>query len=608
MAVGFTGNSQLPLAARWNGATWTIRILPFPPDGVQNPLDAVSCTSARACTAIGQTETEDTTAPLAERWDGTTWTIQPVPAPIARKVVLTAVSCTSATSCTAAGRISRGNNRIALRAEHWNGTSWAAQPPAASLPFGSGNVNSLSCTSARACTAVVEMLVEINGEFSGRRALVERWNGRKWTAERTPGAARQRGRDLLGVSCASARRCTAVGYFLKTFAKVALAERWNGRRWRIKPTPGDPGRVTSNLLAGVSCVARSACLAVGSYNPQRGQSGSSGTLAERWNGRKWHIQATPNPTPDSLLSGVSCTSARNCVAVGRSFARKHRIPRFKTLAERWNGRKWHIQVTRNPRPDRVSELQAVSCSSRRSCLAVGFRERLQNGTVPGADLTLAERWNGRRWILTHPRNAPHTEDGSLTGVSCTSARSCEAVGGGVTMPAPGQLGPLTLAERWNGRKWVLQHVPVPAGSNRPVLAAVSCTSARACTAVGSYGPAGGGASVPLVERWNGTTWAIQPFPAVTGGTVVSITGVSCTSASACAAVGTVVTSGNGRAPVAAAWDGTTWAIQPVPAPSGPAGQGGSLLALSCTSAAACTAAGSTSFFEQSHTLTEFFSR
>jgi hypothetical protein len=597
MAVGYTGNFQLPLAARWNGATWTVRILPFPPSAVQNPLTGVSCTSATACTAIGQAET-DTTTPLAERWDGATWTIQHVPVPAARKVVLTAVSCTSATACTAVGRISRANGRIGLRAEHWNGTRWAVLP-GTRLPFGSGDVNALSCTSARACTAVVNRLRSFHGSFNGRvAALVERWNGREWTVQRTPGAARKRGRNLLGVSCTSARRCMAVGYF----AKVALAERWNGRRWRIKPTPGDPGRVAPNVLAGVSCASASACLAVGSYHQRGILGGFSTTLTERWNGTRWAIRAAPSPTRDSVLSAISCRSARDCTAVGSRSTHRRRF-RTKTLAERWNGRRWHIQTTRNPRPDLLSVLQAVSCTPGRACMAVGFRKALRPGSVPVAVVTMAERWNGRRWVITHPRNPPHTEDGRLNGVSCTLARSCEAVGDGLVLASPGHTAALTLAERWNGRRWVMQEVPVPAGALGPTLAAVSCTSARACTAVGHYEPAGG-PEAALVERWNGRTWAIQPFPAAAGGAGSFLTGVSCTSASACAAVGK--TSGNGGQGLAAAWNGTTWTLQPIPGPSVPAGEGGhvTLSGLSCTSSAACMAAGSATKLGEDRTLTE----
>ncbi len=42
-------------------------------------------------------------------------------------------------------------------------------------------------------------------------------------------------------------------------------------------------------------------------------------LAEGWDGTKWAVQTTPNPTGasgDSDLSGISCASATACMAVG----------------------------------------------------------------------------------------------------------------------------------------------------------------------------------------------------------------------------------------------------------------------------------------------------
>src|SRR5207247_7771343 len=53
----------------------------------------------------------------------------------------------------------------------------------------------------------------------------------------------------------------------------------------------------------------------GSYTNSSGQ---KVTLAERWNGRTWAVQSTPNPrgAQSSSLSGVSCPSSTLCVAVG----------------------------------------------------------------------------------------------------------------------------------------------------------------------------------------------------------------------------------------------------------------------------------------------------
>lgn len=108
-----------------------------------------------------------------------------------------------------------------------------------------------------------------------------------------------------------------------------------GTGWVIQPTPIPSGTTTSHLT-GVSCTSASACTAVGFYSTSSG----SRALAERWNGTSWKIQPTPssaNPEDFLLLFSVSCTSATSCTAVGSSGGRP--------LAERWNGTSWKIQPT-----------------------------------------------------------------------------------------------------------------------------------------------------------------------------------------------------------------------------------------------------------------------
>jgi hypothetical protein len=58
----------------------------------------VFCTSASQCTAVGGTGS----AALAERWNGSTWTVQQTAFPPRHKV-LNALSCASASTCTAVG-------------------------------------------------------------------------------------------------------------------------------------------------------------------------------------------------------------------------------------------------------------------------------------------------------------------------------------------------------------------------------------------------------------------------------------------------------------------------------------------------------------------------
>ena len=111
-------------------------------------------------------------------------------------------------------------------------------------------------------------------------------------------------------------------------------------------------------------------------------------------------------------------------------------------------------------------------------------------------------WNGTRW-RSQAISGQFTKP-PLTGVSCSSATACTAVGG---QDAPAQ----GLAERWDGRTWSLQHLRLPATAHAITMTAVSCPAANACTAVGFAG------TLTLAEHWNGHSWAIQttqnPTPA-----------------------------------------------------------------------------------------------
>ncbi|MEO6472983.1 MAG: hypothetical protein ABIR57_13410, partial [Aeromicrobium sp.] len=141
-------------------------------------------------------------------------------------------------------------------------------------------------------------------------------------------------------------------------------------------------------------------------------------------------------------------------------------------------------------------------------------------------------------IQTTP-NPIGTTDSQLNGVSCTSATACTAAG----FHNASSGGSKTLAERWNGTKWTIQTTPNPTGSAYSRLDGVSCASSTACTAVGYY--YGSSAGKTLVERWNGTTWTIQTTPNPTGATGSYLSGVSCTSATACTAAGHYDPSGGG---------------------------------------------------------------
>jgi hypothetical protein len=121
---------------------------------------------------------------------------------------------------------------------------------------------------------------------------------------------------------------------------------------------------------------------------------------------------------------------------------------------------------------------------------------------------------------------------------------------------------LTLAERWNGSNWTIQPTPNPPGSPASSLSAVACPAANTCTAVGISN------SKLLVERWHGAVWGIQSAPVPPGARFSELNGVTCTAASSCVAVGDYVNNSGLDVTLAERWTGSTWAIQSTPNPSG----------------------------------------
>jgi hypothetical protein len=194
------------LAERWNGSSWAIQPTPTHAGATNIYLRGVSCTAATACTAVGQDYSSGYSLTLAERWNGASWVIQPTPNPANALSVLSSVSCTAATACTAVGD-SYSGTYVSL-AERWNGTSWAIQ--STPNPAGSGSVlSSVSCTAATACTAV--------GYSGNAVTLAERWNGTSWKIQPTPKLQPVRFHDLRH---AAATLMLASGKDLKVVSEV----------------------------------------------------------------------------------------------------------------------------------------------------------------------------------------------------------------------------------------------------------------------------------------------------------------------------------------------------------------------------------------------------
>ncbi len=305
IAVGHDGYANVPLAERWNGTEWSLQTIPGAAEFSE--LNAVACSSG-TCIAVGTEGALGThNVPLAERWNGTAWSLQTIPSPTAEFSELKSVSCTSATACTAVGVY---GYPLTMFAEHWNGTAWSIQSTPNPTGAKQTRLYGVSCSTA-GCTAVGAY--ENSAGFYG--GLVEHWNGTAWTQQEMPSPTGSLDSYLNGVSCQSTEACTAVGGYLNSSAaRVMLAEHWNGTEWKVQTTPNPTGAKETYPM-GVSCAASSACTATGSYV---NSSSKYVTLGEEWTGTEWKVQTTPNPigAKESRLEGISCMSSTECVAVG----------------------------------------------------------------------------------------------------------------------------------------------------------------------------------------------------------------------------------------------------------------------------------------------------
>lgn len=313
--------------------------------------------------------------------------------------------------------------------------------------------------------------------------------------------------------------------------------------WAIVPSPSPSGSIL--VLSGLSCVSAAQCVAVGEKDLTH-------PLVEAWDGRTW--KEVPSPAIDNAqLEAVSCASGRFCMAVGGTGT--------APLAESFDGKAWAVL----PTPNGISgDLISVSCPSPGHCTAVGGQ--------------LVESWDGGHWSVV---DVPHGNLAFLDSVSCSSVRSCTAVGYWDIAPSSGPVAYAPVAETWDGTSWALSPGVSAANGSSP-FSGVSCPSAGFCLALG--GPSGS-------ESWNGKKWTPLPhLPAIPGGP----TSVSCVSPSACTAVGAFAISGGPYAeggPVIEDWDGARWVLVPSPATK-PLGHRAQLTAVSCTGPRACNAVGS----------------
>jgi sugar lactone lactonase YvrE len=205
-----------------------------------------------------------------------------------------------------------------------------------------------------------------------------------------------------------------------------------------------------------------------------------------------------------------------------------------------------------------------------------------SGTTYGEDRTVIPS----SWAVRTPAKEPTWGQDWLNSVSCWSESSCIAVGANYDTsfsPEPNRAFSYELTDG----HWVANTVPQIEGEMFSELAAVSCTGATACTAVG-HGYVSGNYQ-PLIMRWTGTAWSRQTVTLPAGTIASELYGVSCMSETECLAVGARENSSKVWVNYSALWSHGTWASLETPTSESSALS--EIRDVSCGSPTSCVAVG-----------------
>ena len=320
-------------------------------------LSQVSCRGPKFCMAIGTlTVTGKRQSRLLELWNGTDWKAATDSTP----GIFGLLTCGSPDFCFGV------QPRFHLVV--WGGKSW--QP----MTENPANLFQLTCGSPSTCMT-----------FDGNS--IERWTGTQWKdlpgTDHCDGGPPGAPCSWNNLSCFTGTICYAFGSGCQT-TECAEGEQpfggtWTGREWNLGngfPVPFYPG--------SLSCAGQAFCLNTSGpfqaeVHTDSGWQDASPDLAKICDnapncnltgflacGAPQHCVVVPTASPVTLIrtgstwrtsplarvsghlpkvTGLSCGSANNCMAVAWHFSGNSRL----TIAEHWNGSAWQLSKTLNSR-------------------------------------------------------------------------------------------------------------------------------------------------------------------------------------------------------------------------------------------------------------------
>lgn len=515
------------------GGHWQAPTLEAPEgDGSNLRLNEVDCPTVGWCAAIGQDSASGNSWMYVTAGHG--WSGALLPDLSGRPTSATQLSCGAAASCVVGGASdAQGSNGAAedvpLIVDYSKGTfaAFPAPLPKGVTAGGGSSISYLACGATCTATETID-----NSDNVATHYDVLTGGGKTWGVATLPfpGAGSPIASLGVALACPHQGACVAAGSYSSptTLNQEGMTIAENGTKWAATqaPIPAGGGVPWEDVLGALTCSPGPDCFAVGvatniglPYGPQ----GEPDAVVDVRNAEgRWSVSLVPLPTSTNkafqiAMSGISCSSDTNCVAIGSAYtANDYYTPLRVVLA----GGRWSASVVRLPTSAAAEqpepELRYVSCESSGQCIVAGPFQAKPPGAGP-----LVEIGSGSTWStvsLPVPSGSPKgaLDVTSVSGVSCA--------GGTCVVPASYQAANVGggFIDTFTSGKWSSVAAPVGSDAANPPedgTASASCDAAGTCMVPVGYKNNAGRAETVLAESTNGgAPWEVLSLPQPTGAT------------------------------------------------------------------------------------------
>lgn len=356
-------------------------------------LSTVACTAAGTCIAGGNYQAAGRTEPMVAaetrgHWSRGIRLVLPAGATAQPYAQVNGIACRSAGNCVAVGDYEYGRSRslqafIATESRGKWARAFTPRLPANASSPASAQLEAVTCTHDGSCAAVGSYQDSSDNAQTMMLAKPPAGPWRQATEIASPpNAAANPDAFMTGIACSGPGMCVAVGNYsvsptqFEAMGAVEVRGAWH--QATELATPRGAIASTFTAITSVSCLANGPCLGAGQYAISATQ--SRAMVVTESKGRFGHasaITAVPpgaSAHPTSYLLGVSCRPSGVCFAVGGGRNRAgHSVAMYLVRS----GGRW--QAAFLPSPDgaaagrpQASALNAVSCTGRARCTAVGY--------------------------------------------------------------------------------------------------------------------------------------------------------------------------------------------------------------------------------------------